>query len=99
MAKRPEDYFRLASRLYSQLRYPDMTALARRPDLTAGQFAQAFAAVNPGWRADMVRVGASDGWLDELWLCLDRKLRPAQCPAHQGGVGASARLRIWRGGR
>jgi len=98
MTTQPADYFAQSTRLYRALRYPDMAALSRRP-LTAGQFASAFAAANPGLRADMMRVTADRrGWLDEVWLCLSTAYRPVACPAHQGGLAAGAPLKIWRGG-
>ncbi|WP_076072388.1 ribonuclease T2 family protein [Sphingomonas montana] len=98
MTDRPADYFAQSRRLYDTLRYPDMNALSRRT-LDAGGFARAFAAVNPGMRADMMRVTATrNGWLDEVWICLSRTYRPVACPAHQGGLPAGAPLRIWRGG-
>ncbi|WP_085809408.1 ribonuclease T2 [Sphingomonas sp. TZW2008] len=95
----PESYFGRSTGLYRKLRYPDMMGLSRRP-LTAGRFAQAFARVNPGMRPDMMRVTTTrEGWLDELWICMDKSFRYARCPAHQGGVAPSAKLRIWRGRR
>ncbi len=95
----PTSFFRRSTGMYARLRYPDMNALSRRP-LTAGQFATALARANPGLRADMMRITANrEGWLDEVWLCLDRKFAFATCPAHQGGLAADARLRIWRGPR
>jgi ribonuclease T2 len=99
MTTRPADYFAQSGRLYGALRYPDMAALSRR-SLTAGGFARTFAAVNPGMRAEMMRVTATrNGWLDEVWICLSRAYRPMACPAHQGGLAMNAPLRIWRGGR
>ena len=76
-----------------------MDALSRN-SLTAGRFAEAVAAVNPGLSADMMRVTANrQGWLDEVWLCMDTRFRYRRCPAHAGGLPASASLQIWRGGR
>lgn len=96
---RPATYFNQSARLYGKLRYPDMDALSRAP-LTAGRFAVAMAAANPGLKADMMRVTANkQGWLDEVWICLDRRFRYRRCPVHQGGLSPSAALQIWRGGR
>ena len=48
----------------------------------------------------MMRVTATRrGWLDEVWICLDKTFRYARCPAHQGGVSPSATVKIWRGVR
>lgn len=95
----PPEYFATAGRLYGRLRYPDMEALSRRP-LTAGQLADAIARANPGLRGDMMRITTKrGGWLDEVWLCMNRSLRYATCPSHQRGARENARLRIWRGRR
>jgi ribonuclease T2 len=97
--ERPASYFARATRAYARLRYPDMGALSLRA-LTARQFAQAMAAANPGLSADMMRVTATrQGWLDEVWICMDTRFRYRRCPAHQGGLRPNAALRIWRGGR
>jgi len=95
----PARYFAQSTRLYGRLRYPDMDALSRRP-LTAGGFAAAMARANPGLSPDMMRVTADrQGWLDEVWICLDKGFRYRRCPAHQGGLAPTARLQIWRGRR
>ena len=96
MATKPERYFARSTALYRRLRFPDMAALSQRP-LTASRFATAFAAVNPGMTAPMLRVTADRrGWLQEVWLCLDKQFRFTRCPAHQGGVAPGTRLRIRR---
>jgi len=98
MSSRPADYFAKSSRLYGDLRYPDMAALSRRNDLTAGEVARAIAGANRGMSADMMRITANrSGWLEEIWLCLDKQFRYARCPAHQGGLAADAPIKIWRG--
>ena len=97
--ERPQSYFARSTRAYAALRYPDMNALSRTT-LTAGRFAEAMAAANPGLNADMMRVTATrQGWLDEVWLCMDTRFRYRRCPAHQGGLAGSTPLKIWRGGR
>lgn len=95
----PAAYFRRSTGLYRHLRYPDMDSLSRTRGLTVGRFAQAFAAANPGLPASAVRVTVNRrGWLDELWLCLDRRFAWERCRANSGGAPADASLRIWRGG-
>lgn len=99
----PATYFAAAGRLYRGLRFPEMDRLMRRRDLTVGQFAQAFADANrdvPGLGVESIRVRVTrEGWLDELWLCLDRDLGYRRCAAGQGGgSGAGKALRIWRRG-
>ena len=95
----PASYFRRSNALYARLRYPAMEALSRRP-LTAGGLATAIARANPGMRATGMRITTRPGgWLDEVWICLDRRLRYRACPAHQGGVSPRTRVKIWRGGR
>ena len=95
----PASYFARSTGLYATLRYPDMDALSRRP-LTAANLAAAFATANPGLPASAVRVTTRrDGWLGELWLCLDTGLRYARCRADSGGVAAGAAVKVWRGRR
>lgn len=99
MQTSPADYFARSTRLYGKLRYPDMDGLSRKP-LTVARFAEAFAAVNPGIPARAVRVTATArGWLDELWLCLDRSFAYKPCEPGSGGLGGDASLKIWRGKR
>ncbi len=87
-------YFARAGALYRGLRFPDMKRLARRRDVTAGALKRAIVAANPRLRADMVRVRATDkGWLEEIWLCLDRTLAYRGCPVRDSG-GDKRRLRI-----
>jgi ribonuclease T2 len=91
----PTKFFALSRRLYGALRYPDMDALAGRPSLSARAFAEAFAAVNKGMSADMMKLNVSrDGTLSEVWVCLDKTLRYSRCPAHQGGVNDGTRITI-----
>ncbi|MBJ6122225.1 ribonuclease T [Sphingomonas sp. BT553] len=95
----PARYFGQSTALYGRLRYPDMDALSRRP-LTALGLATAIARANPGLQPTMMRVTADrQGWLDEVWICLDKRFRYRTCPAHQGGLAPSAPVRIWRGER
>ncbi|WP_322963811.1 ribonuclease T2 family protein [Sphingomonas fuzhouensis] len=96
----PARYFQQSNALYHGLRFPDMERLSRRNALTAGDLASAFAAANRGMTADMMRVTATrEGWLDEIWICLNKAFRPSRCPAHQGGLSPNAPLKIWRGYR
>lgn len=99
MQTTPADYFERSTGLYGKLRYPDMDGLSRKP-LNAGQFATAFAAANPGVPAEAVRVTANrQGWLDELWLCLDKSFAYKSCEANSGGLPSNASVKIWRGHR
>lgn len=93
----PLRYFGRSAALYRRLRYPDMDRLSRGT-LTARGLAQAMASENPGLGAGMMRVTADRrGWLDEVWICLDKSFRYRPCPVHQGGLAPTAQLRIWRG--
>ena len=95
MTTRPELYFNLSRAFYEGLSYPDMTALARRKDLTVRDFTTAFARANKGLRADMMRVQATRGdSLAEVQLCMDRTMEYVRCPAGRRGANATARLRI-----
>jgi ribonuclease T2 len=99
MKTRPATYFRSSTRLFSKLRYPDMDALSRGP-LTAGAVARALSRSNPGLPASAIRVTATrQGWLDEVWLCLDKAYRYERCRPNSGGLSAGAALQIWRGRR
>lgn len=95
----PQRYFARSTGLYARLRYPDMDALSRAP-LTAAGVAQAMARANPGLPAEAVRVTANrQGWLDELWLCLDTRFRYVRCRADSGGVSSATQIKIWCGRR
>jgi ribonuclease T2 len=99
MQTTPAAYFAKSTGLYAKLRYPDMDALSRRP-LNAGDFATAFARANPGLPAEAIRVTVNKrGWLDELWLCLDKSFAYERCKPHSGGVAADVAVKIWRGKR
>jgi len=50
--------------------------------LTESQFAQAFAAANPGLEPDSIRLNLDkQGWLQEVWLCLDTSFQSMHCAA------------------
>jgi len=75
----PDSYFDQSNRSFRSLRFPDMAKLAYTP-LTESRFAEAFAAVNPGMTAENVRLNLDEqGWLQEVWLCLDIAFRPTRC--------------------
>jgi ribonuclease T2 len=94
----PDSYFKRSTGLYSALHFPDMDALSRERGLTVGRLASALAAVNPRLPASAIRVTVNPrGWLDELWLCLDKRFGYARCRADSGGAPATATLKIWRG--
>ncbi len=95
MTRNPDRYFAAARRAYAAVRYPDMAALARQDDLTVGGFTRAFAAANPGMDADMIAVQTRGRrWLDEVRICLDRRLRPQACPPASRGAPAGQPLGI-----
>ncbi|WP_257538819.1 ribonuclease T2 [Sphingobium sp. CFD-1] len=95
MASKPELYFDLARAFYQSMRFPDMAALARRDNLTVGQFTDAFVRANRRLRPDMIRVRTTRGnWLSEIWICMDRALEFARCPAGKDGAKGAAYLRI-----
>jgi ribonuclease T2 len=92
-------YFRASRIMYGAVRYPDMDALSRNPSLTVGTFSAEFARANAGLSRDMLRVNANErGWLEEVWICLDKRMRPRRCPA-TGKANGESPLRIWRGKR
>ncbi|HEU0044430.1 ribonuclease T2 family protein [Sphingomonas sp.] len=94
----PVSYFARATGLYGKLRYPDMDALSRRR-LKAGRLAAEMVRLNPGLAAEAIAVTTTrDGWLDEIWLCLDRRFRYVRCRPGTG-VTPGSDIRIWRGRR
>ncbi len=99
MRTTPAAYFQRSTGLYRTIRTPDMNALSRG-DLTVGDFKRAFAARNRAIPASAIRVTTTrEGWLDELWLCLDTRFRYRRCEAGTGGAADDAALKIWRGGK
>ena len=97
MTPDPARYFAVSNGLYRALKFPDMNALSRRP-LTVRGLSQEIARVNTGLQASMMRVTVNkNGWLDELWLCLDMRFKPKRCVAGGGGEAPTARIKIWRG--
>jgi ribonuclease T2 len=95
----PDRYLALSGRLFDGFVQPRLRPLSRSPQ-TARSIQRAVAAANPGLTADMMRLYVSrDGWLQEVWLCLDTRFKPRPCAAHQGGAKPNDRVQIWRGGR
>lgn len=91
------DYFRRSTGMYAAIRYPDMDRLSRQPMLTVGSFATAFARANRGINVTAIRVTTTrEGWLDEIWLCLDTRFRYERC-TQGGGANSATPLKIWRG--
>ena len=91
----PVAYFRIEDEIYTGIRTPDMASLAHRRGMTAGQFQSAFAAANPGMRADMMRLNLNkSGWLEEVWLCLGLDKRPRTCVASAGGADAGDPVKV-----
>lgn len=97
MTKRPETYFRISRIMFNAVQYPDMDRLSRKP-LTAGQFRNAFAAVNDGLQPDMMRLKVNArGWLQEVRLCLGKSFKPSRCPVTMRSVNSDRPIKIWRG--
>lgn len=77
----PDTYFDQSNRLFYGLRFPDMRKLAEAPT-TESKLAQAFAAANPGMEPDSIRLNLDkQGWLQEVWLCLDTAYQSMHCAA------------------
>lgn len=97
MTKNPETYFRISRIMFNAVQFPNMDRMSRKP-LTAGQFRDAFAAVNDGLRPDMMRLKVNRrGWLQEVRLCLGKSFKPKRCPATMQSVKSDRQIRIWRG--
>lgn len=96
MAKTPEGYFRAGAALLRSLRLPDMTALSRRPGLTAGDLRGALRRSTPFLPAGAIRVKANGrGWLQEVHVCYGKDFLPAPCADR--GADDDTPLKIWRG--
>jgi ribonuclease T2 len=94
MARVPADYFARSGKLFAALQFPDMEALRGRT-LRAAEFQKAFADANPGMAPDQMRLNVGKtGWLEEVWLCLDKGFRRQSCPAHQSGALPEQVIRI-----
>lgn len=94
MEHRPADYFARSAQLFKALRFPDMGRFHGRT-VAALTFQQAFADANPGMRADQMRLNVNrQGWLEEVWLCLDIRFRHRTCPVQQGGAAPAATIRV-----
>lgn len=95
MTSDPVRYFAMEDRIFAGIHFPDMASLAHRRGLTAAQFQTAFAAANPGMRADMMRLNLNRrGWLEEVWLCLGLDRRPRTCAANAGGASPDAPVKV-----
>jgi ribonuclease T2 len=93
MTRSPQLYFAKSRTLFEALHFPDMAALARRADLTAGDLRRAFATANPRYPITAIGLMLRDGaTLQEVHLCHDRRLRPAPCALPD--VADTAPLRI-----
>lgn len=94
MAKAPAEYFAQSGKLYTALTFPEMEKFSGR-STTVQAFQEAFAKANPGMRADQLRLNVSKaGWLEEMWICLDKRFMRATCPAHQGGAALGQMIKI-----
>ena len=98
MTQSPRTYYRVSAILYDGLRWPDFDRLSRKPDLTAGEVRDWFAAANRGWPSGAVGIKLNArGWLEELRLCYDRRFMPARCDRGRFGPEDEAAVKIWRG--
>lgn len=93
----PDRYFDLSNRLFAALKFPHMAALSRRP-LTADQFRHAVADRNPTVPVEAIRLNLDrKGWLQEMWICLDRRFKATACQPAPADGGKP--VLIWRGFR
>jgi len=99
MTSDPDRYFAAARRAYARVQFPAMASLARRNDITAGEFRRRFARANRGISADMLVVltrdsGGDESWLHEVRLCLSKALKPQRCPAFIRGAPDRQKMKI-----
>lgn len=99
MVKRPETYLGVTKVLWESLRIPDYDRISRERGLTAGRIRQAFADANGRmWQASHVGVKLnSEGWLEELRLCYNKRFRPTRCDDRRFGARDDREAKIWRG--
>jgi ribonuclease T2 len=91
----PARYFAEARSLFAGLRMPNLRALSYRAP-TRAELQGAFAAANRGMTADMVNLNVNkQGWLEEIWVCLDRNRRWTSCRSPL--AKPDERVNIWRG--
>ncbi|ALJ12712.1 ribonuclease T2 family protein [Sphingopyxis macrogoltabida] len=94
MSPHPAAYFRSAEILFGAVRFPDMAALAAKPQ-TAGTIRRAFAAANKGVSESMIAVAVDEkGWLKEVRLCLGPRMRPQRCKGSQTGARDQRAVRV-----
>jgi ribonuclease T2 len=94
MATSPADYFAKSGKLFSELNFPDMKEVSGR-SMTAADFQRKFADANPGMRPEEMRLNVSKtGWMEEVWICLDKQFHRQACPVHQGGAAPNQVVRI-----
>jgi ribonuclease T2 len=94
MSPNPAAYFRSAEILFRAVRFPDMKALAAKPQ-TAASVRRAFSAVNPGVTAPMIAVSIDrQGWLNEVRLCLGPRMKPTRCKPFQSGAKDGRQIRV-----
>lgn len=95
----PAAYFTAGRALYGAIRYPDMDALSRNRNLRAASFAAAFVARNPGLRTEAIRLRLNRrGWLEEIYICLDRRFRIRACPGDNAARDQRP-VKIWPAAR
>jgi ribonuclease T2 len=86
-----DDYFAAAQLAREAVRVPKAYNTPARPLVTtANDVKRAFLDANPTWPDDGISATCSRSQLDEVWVCLDKGLRPRSCSAevrkkHCGG--------------
>ncbi|WP_234015834.1 ribonuclease T2 family protein [Achromobacter spanius] len=96
----PDRYFSDIQSVYASVRRPTMQEMVgsqpgrnQLVDAKVADIKQAFLARNPSLPADSLRVNvASSNRLKELWICLDKELKPIACPI--GGTPDSQQIKV-----
>ncbi len=98
MTSSPDAYFKVTAILWRSLRLPDLAALSRRSELSAGDVRRAMARANPAIAPQSIAViTGRGGWLEEIRLCYGRDFMPKPCDRGRTGAADKAGVRIWRG--
>ncbi|MGB7404376.1 MAG: ribonuclease T [Pacificimonas sp.] len=96
----PEAYYEQSAELWEAIERPDLFALSRTQNLNAGMIRSSFVIANADLPPSAVGVDLdNNGWLEEVFICLDVDFSPRPCDPREYGAPDERAASIWRGGR